>query len=144
MLGLFLNLLNNYVPGTHCSDDELLSLSEVVLTHWREPRWNTRCYVVQAILWKLENLPLLSLREWAVCYCSSKLYRQKHKMFLFTVCLFFLCVRLPAGRVLPGIVNSSYKMFKRGQMFPGVCLQHLNYTLSLAYPWHWKKRTKES
>lgn len=39
MLGLFLNLLNNYVLGNvPRSDDELLSLSEVVFTHWREPR----------------------------------------------------------------------------------------------------------
>ena len=39
MLGLFLNLLNNYVLGNvPRSDDELLSLSEVVFMHWWEPR----------------------------------------------------------------------------------------------------------
>ena len=39
MLGLFLKLLNNYMLGNAPrSDDELLSLSEVVFMHWPEPR----------------------------------------------------------------------------------------------------------
>ena len=39
VLGLFLNLLNNYALGNvPPSDDELLSLSEVVFMRWQEPR----------------------------------------------------------------------------------------------------------
>lgn len=39
MLGLFLKLLNNYMLGNvPRSDDELLSLTEVVFMHWQEPR----------------------------------------------------------------------------------------------------------
>ena len=39
MLGLFLKLLNNYMLGNAPrSDDELLSLSEVVFMQWPEPR----------------------------------------------------------------------------------------------------------
>lgn len=39
VLGLFLNLLNNYALGNvPRSDDELLSLSEVVFMRWQEPR----------------------------------------------------------------------------------------------------------
>lgn len=49
-----------------------------------------------------------------------------------------------AGRVLPGIVNSSYKMSNIATDLPRGCWQCLDYTRSLAEPWSWKEREHRS
>ena len=96
MLGLFLKLLNNYMLGNAPrSDDELLSLSEVVFMHWPEPREHQMLIYGSRDPVKTWTSPSTEPQGMAVCYYFSKLYRQKHKMFLFAICLFLLCVRTP-------------------------------------------------
>ena len=65
-------------------------------------------------------------------------------MFLFTICLFFLCVRTPCWQSVARHVNSSYKMLKRVTDVPrGLCATSGLYAqpvISLVL----KERTKES